>query len=252
MNTKNAGDLMPLYTDLQDPVIEKPEPLSVEDAEVLIEQLLWKETVKDFIARRRSLVDNLRAVYSVVWGQCSPTMKAKLMSMDDYESQSRNCACAWLLRQIKAVMYKFEGQRDIFLAMGEARSTLKRCKQQPHETNAIYFDQFKSLVDAFEHYGGTIGGDKGLLDSLMDDNDLDHPGPIPTGNDADSVHAWIHDTCLYNKRLAKQCRDMTIVMMYLRTVDRKKYGDLWIGLQNQHSRVGTHSIPKTSVPHTVW
>jgi hypothetical protein len=32
-------------------------------------------------------------------------------------------------------------------------------------------------------------------------------------------------------------------MMYLRTVDRKKYGDLWIGLQNQHSR-GNPQYPK--------
>ena len=113
------------------------------------------------------------------------------MSVDDYDTKSRACKCVWLLRQIKAVMYKFEGQRDIFLAMGEAQSTLDRCKQQPHETNAVYFDQFKSLVDAFEHYGGTIGGDKGLMDALIDPNDPTHPGPIPTGNNADAVRLWI-------------------------------------------------------------
>ncbi len=32
-------------------------------------------------------------------------------------------------------------------------------------------------------------------------------------------------------------------MMYLRTVDRRKYNDLWIGLQNQHSR-GNSQYPK--------
>jgi hypothetical protein len=124
MHTKNSGDLVVLHTDLQDPVIEKPAPLSEADKDEPIEQLLWKETVKDFITRKRSLVDNLRAVYSVIWGQCSPTMKAKLMSVKDYETQSRACNCVWILREIKGVMYKFEGQRDIFLAMGEARSTL--------------------------------------------------------------------------------------------------------------------------------
>jgi hypothetical protein len=182
MNTKNSGDLMALYTDLRDPTtaITRPENLDAADADDPIEQLLWKETVKDYITRRRSLVDNLRAVYSVIWGQCSPTMKAKLMSLTNYEAQSRACDCVWLLQQIKAVMYKFEGQRDIFLAMGEARSTLDRCKQQPHESNAVYFDQFKSLVDAFEHYGGTIGGDQGLIDSLTDPDASGHPGPIPT------------------------------------------------------------------------
>jgi hypothetical protein len=227
---------MVLYKDLAEPVIEKPEPLSTEDKDEPFEQLLWKETVKDYMTRRRSLVDNLWAVYSVIWGQCSPTMKVKLMLLDDYETNSRACECVWLLRQIKGAMYKFEGQRDIFLAMGEARSALDRCKQQPHETNAIYFDQFKSLVNAFEHYIGTIGGDKGLIDSIMNENDLDHPRPIPTGIDAEAVRNWIGDTRWYNKRIAKQCRDMTLAMMYLHSVDCKKYGDLWSGLQNQDSR----------------
>jgi hypothetical protein len=78
------------------------------------------------------------------------------MPMDEYETNSRACECMWLLQQIKAIMYKFEGQRDIFLAMGEARSTLERCKQQPNETNDVFFNQFKSLVDAFEHYKGKL------------------------------------------------------------------------------------------------
>jgi hypothetical protein len=47
MNTKNSGDLMTLYTDLQDPIIKRPEPLSAEDAGEPIKQLLWKETDKD-------------------------------------------------------------------------------------------------------------------------------------------------------------------------------------------------------------
>ena len=104
MHTKNSGDLLVLYTDLADPVIEKPAPLNAADKDDPMEQLLWKETVKDFITRRRSLVDNLRAIYSVIWGQCSQTMKAKIMSIDDYEIKSQACECVWLLRQIKSVM----------------------------------------------------------------------------------------------------------------------------------------------------
>jgi hypothetical protein len=91
MHTKNSGDLMVLHTDLQEPFIERLVPLSAANKKEPIEALLWKGTVKDFITQRRSLLDNLQAVYSVIWGQCSPTMKAKLMSMDDYETKSREC-----------------------------------------------------------------------------------------------------------------------------------------------------------------
>jgi hypothetical protein len=216
MHTKNSGGLMVLHTDLMDLVIEKPEPTDPALASDLLEQLLWKEGAKDYITRRRSLVDNLCPVYSVIWGQCSRTMKAKLMSMDKYEVKSRACECVWLLRQIKAIMNKFEGQRDIFLAMGAAHSTLECCKQQPNEINAVFFDQFKSLVDAFERYGGTIGGDKGLFDTMIGPtNDADHPVNIPQGLEADQVRDCIAKTAKYNKGIAKKCCDQTLAMMYL-------------------------------------
>ncbi len=93
MHTKNSGDLMVLHTDLEEPVIERPPPLSDADQDDPLEQLLWKEMAKDYITRKRSLIENLRAVYSVIWGQCSPTMKVKLMSVDDYDSNSRACEC---------------------------------------------------------------------------------------------------------------------------------------------------------------
>jgi hypothetical protein len=110
MHTRNSGDLMVLHTDLEDPAIEKLKPISDEDKDNPMEQLLWKESMKDYITCRQSLIDNLCAIYSVVWGECSPTMKAKLMSVNDYETKSRACVCVWLLQQIKGVMYKFEGQ----------------------------------------------------------------------------------------------------------------------------------------------
>ena len=86
--------------------------------------------MKDYITHRKSLVDNLSAFYSVIWGHFSPTMKENILSMDKYETNNRECKCVWILRQIKRIMYKFEGQRDIFLAMDKVRSTLDLCKQQ--------------------------------------------------------------------------------------------------------------------------
>ena len=62
MNTKHSGDMMTLYTDLREPIIDRPEALSTEDLKDPLKELLWKETVKDYITRTRSLTDNLRAV----------------------------------------------------------------------------------------------------------------------------------------------------------------------------------------------
>jgi hypothetical protein len=78
---------------------------------------------------------------------------------------------------------------------------------------------------------------------MIDPNDANHPGHIPLGSDADKVRDWIAKTAKYNKGIAKKYHDQTLAMMYLRTVDRKKYGNLWIGLQNQYSR-GNSQYPR--------
>ena len=59
--------------------------------------------------------------------------------------------------------------------MIDARYTLDKYRQHDKELNSTYFDHFKALVESFEHYGGSIGTDIGLLRELEDDTDPDHP-----------------------------------------------------------------------------
>ena len=41
-----------------------------------------------------------------------------------------------------------------------------------------FFRRFKGLMEAYKHFGGTIG-DQGLVLSLTDTTDKDHPGKMP-------------------------------------------------------------------------
>ena len=59
-------------------------------------------------------------------------------------------------------------------------------------------------MGSFEHYGGTIGNDKALLEYLEDKSDSAHPGNIPETDDEDEVRAWfqnyIHIIKTYRKK----------------------------------------------------
>ena len=126
--------------------------------------------------------------------------------------------------------------------MIDARYTLDKYRQHDKELNSTYFDHFKALVESFEHYGGSIGTDIGLLRELEDDTDPDHPGPLPTGSDADEVRKWIVDNNRYQEKLKKASRNRCLAIMFLKRSDKDRYSDLIASLHNQYTR-GTDQYP---------
>ena len=76
--------------------------------------LKWEESMKTYCKQETTLQGNLRNIFMVIWGQCSPAMQTKVKQHSDYKIKSRDTDCEWLLAQIKEVMYKFEGNTDLF------------------------------------------------------------------------------------------------------------------------------------------
>ena len=107
----SPGDLLPLYTKHELPNISEPSPLSDEDKKDKMKKLLWIEFVKTYHKRKTSLQDNIQHVYSVIWGQCSPALQAKIKQHENYEANTVKCDCGWLLKTIQSTMFKFEEKK---------------------------------------------------------------------------------------------------------------------------------------------
>ena len=75
----------------------------------------------------------------------------------------------------------FDSKRDIFYSISEARSNLEYIRQQK-ESDEGFYDTFRSYVDAFEHFGGSIGYDEGLIEELRNPADTNNPGNMSTGS----------------------------------------------------------------------
>ena len=149
----NPGDLAPIYRDLKVLIIPVPPENMPKNDEGVITALareVWKQQVKTYTDRLMSLQDNTIAMYSVVWGQCSQNMQAKIKSEKDYEAKSEGTNCViWLLQTVKSIMYLFEGQTYIFEALSTARHTLESYRQGDGQTVVDFYTNFKSLSDAF-------------------------------------------------------------------------------------------------------
>ena len=79
-----------------DPV--HPDPLN--PSAVLIR--IWEREVDGYVRRKDTLDQNLRTLYSLIWGQCSPSMKAKLEARNTHKDiRDRMDAMSLLLFQNK-------------------------------------------------------------------------------------------------------------------------------------------------------
>jgi hypothetical protein len=216
-NIKNPGDMMSLTEELTTPTVTRPNALDDKEKADVLTYTIWLEEVSAYTKRLGIIRQNMKAVFAVIWGQCSESLKDKVKSLADYKSKVTEGDCVWLLTHIKAIMLQFEGQRSLFLSLADASRNLTVFRQNDLSLTS-YKTEFENLVDVFEHYGGVIGSYPALI-SLIDQNITDKTERI------------------------RAARNQLIGMMFLSRADRRKYGALFADLENQYAR-GNDQYPK--------
>ena len=110
---KYGGDIkitlerLKLYDILQP---EAPTYLSNDE----VQKLIFSKEIDEYVKRKSFLRENLKTVYSLIWGQCSEYMRAKVQANDDYENFSGNQDPVVLLKAIKSVNFKVEEHMYIY------------------------------------------------------------------------------------------------------------------------------------------
>ena len=220
-NLKHAGDMTTLTRELKNPTIEEPPDLPEEETSRL-KVAIFEKKVAAYVTRCDILESNLQAAYAVIWGQCSEAMKAKLQGLEKYNTARDTCDCGWLLTQIKAIRHKFEEKRYGYSSLNDAYTNFYMHRQQAEESLADYLHQFKENIDVLEHYGGSVGIDKGSQELVEKYLDPDKS----TSSDE-------------KKRIS---RERALAIQFLKGADRKRFGNLLIELENQFTR-GTDQYP---------
>jgi hypothetical protein len=180
---KFSSDLKCLYEELEQPVLNMKDAMKNIDEDKTgdeeIDNILKSELVKRFLVRKQSLKDNLNSVWSVISGQCSEAMMAKVTSDTDYETNKQDTDCTWLLKKIQQITLKFDDTVFKPLSLIDTKEALLLAKQGERETNVSFYLRFKTLAEAVEHYGGSIGADDGLVRELLSQREAGHPGDPP-------------------------------------------------------------------------
>jgi hypothetical protein len=204
------------------PLVQLPNLSKTEYEGDMGKKMMWEETMKAFIKRTNFQESNERAVYAIVWGQCSPMMQSKLESLDDYKTKSNTCDCSWLLKEIQGITHRFKGTRNAFISLDDAWSNYFAYWQGNKQILHNYLKDYQGLVQVLEHYGAALGA---YQDALKKQIMVDHPGL----SDAE-----------YRKRTTQAAKNKSIAVGFLKRADRKWYGGLWSDLENLYTQGQDH------------
>jgi hypothetical protein len=215
---KYSEDLAPLFAETMcAPTITEPEDLDSNASTT--KQLIYNEQIKEYVRRERELKGNMNALYSVVWEQCSDTMKAKVKAVTTYKEKAAALDCFWLLKQIKAITLQFDETKDKFMSLLDARTSLMNCKQDIGQTNDVYKAILRGWADTIEYHGGSVAEDFTLIPE----------------KDANGVKR----SEVERKDLA---RDRTLSLLFIRGADPTRYGTLIAELSNWYA-MGVDKYP---------
>ena len=150
MYRKDIKALKVLFTDLEQPTILMPIP---KKNPTTVEDILFKEEVKQYTKDEKSLESTLVSLYNVVWGQCSKLLQNKLKANPLYDDFNNSSDVVTLLKEIKLLSNKIEENTSAYNALHEAKSKLYRYQQGENKSLADHMRNFKDLCQSVEYHG---------------------------------------------------------------------------------------------------
>jgi hypothetical protein len=135
----------------------------------MTEKRIWEKQVDEYVRKDSYLTENLKALYSLIWGQCTDVICARIEGLTEHENMSNEGDSIESLKAIKALVYNFQSQKYRPLAIHEGMRHYL-IFQDKHVSCQVYLEKFQNCVDVLDHCGASIGQIPGLVNSLLVDN----------------------------------------------------------------------------------
>jgi hypothetical protein len=193
------------------------------------EMLIWTTEVKAFVLRKANLFENLRSAYSLIWGQCTEVLRAKLKARSDYSALSQAYDTIALLKAIKDSIFKFASQKYVHHGLHESIRRFYVLTQDKNMTCPTYLQRFNNHVDVVNHCGGDLGVHSSRVVEILSRN-----GTSVNPSDPQLLSAQT------------EAQDEYLATAFLLSSDRKGFGKLIEDLENDFIR-GVDKYPKTLV-----
>jgi hypothetical protein len=124
----------------------------------------WTKRVDTMVCREDRFDEDLKKVCSLIWGQCTELLRAKLQAKDGCVQMKVECDTVELLKSIK-------DQKKAAHSPHEALRKFCNGHQEKSSNAQDCYQHFKNHVEVAEHCGGSLGN-QGLIDKKLEERGL--------------------------------------------------------------------------------
>ena len=115
---------------------------------------MWDYDYKEYKVRTARLRKNSENLFSIILGQCTPAMRAKLESRDGWKKMKEDYNTIDLLKAIRDITYKFKGHKNAYLSLHMAQHDVFLMKQGKIESVTDYRKRYDAVTGVLEGVGG--------------------------------------------------------------------------------------------------
>ena len=237
VHISEAQDIVSIFTskDFDMPIIAKPKKATLTEeekkdaTEVAFVDALYKEQIRRYATRLDKQTANERALYSVMWGQCSPTLQSKIQGATTYKTMHANCDLSMLLKEIRNISFEIDSSKNVYLISFIALSKVFSMRQSKENSCATYLKNYEAILSVLEHLGIQLGSEPTLIECTATELGM---GPADTLSTDDLA------------KCKARAMERFQAIAFLHRSDSKRYSNLLCDLENLQSR-GEDQYPKT-------
>lgn len=225
---KYGGDIRLAVETLKPPNFKMPDDPPEEATKTALK--IWEKDIDEFSRSKSKYAENVKTLFSLVWGQCTDVMRQKVEATKEFETINRAGDGIGLLVSLKTIAFQFQGQKYLPLAVQEALKRYYNCAQGKFSTTQAYMDHFQNTLDVVLHCKATVSEHPGIEDLVMAERK--------------TTRETISDEELAEVKAEVFARSTAIA--FLVGCDRARYGKLLDDLENDFLQ-GDNRYPPTVV-----
>ena len=188
----------------------------------------WEKRIDEISKKEMILEENMKTLFSIIWGQVSDTLKHRIQALDDFKRMNSEGDSLALLAALRNQAFNFQSQKDQAQALHEAVRRFYLISQGKTDSCQAYMDRYENGLQVIRHIGGELPVYKSLVDADLKAKGLDRDT---------ATAAEIENS-------EKVAGERQLAMGYILGCDRVRYGKLIEDLENQHTQ-GIKSFPQT-------
>ena len=221
---KYGGDIRLAVENLQMPNIA--EPYDPPAGASRTQERIWEKQVDEYVKQTTYISENIKTLYSLVWGQCTDIMRQKIEALHDFEEMSTNGDGLALLKAIKNTAFSFQSQKYFPHSLYESTRRFYMTVQGKYMTNQAYLEQFQNMIDVIVHTGGMVGHQPGIIRAIMRERGID-----PT-----------NATTMQQMEIEKEAQNRYLAVAFMLGSDKARFGRLLENLENDYLQ-GQNNYP---------